>query len=1138
MKNNFVRRLFPNKRILFLATIIIVSNFIVTSISLVVNYYQSISTLESTLSGIVQRQKSLVTMLHEQGMDGEEIIVFIQEIREKYSELGHMGEFVIGQKTGDTIIYLLSTGTNRKLPFNNPEKFGWPMHLALENNVGTVKAKDYIGTPVLAAYTYVPSLKWGIVAKIPVKEINQSYYKAGLTAIIITLVLIVCSILIFFKISTPIVKSLLESEVTYRMLFESINDAVFISEILDNEKIGKFIKVNEIACKRLGYSESELLEKTPYDISPVNAYTKSLSVLPQLFENGQAIFETEHLSKYGKIIPVEVSSKITKLKDKTIIHSIVRDITERKISEQALREKTEVIEAQNEEYSQINEELSEINIELQLSKERAEESEARFRSIIENTEAGYFFIDNEGFFRKVNKAWINLYKYNSFDEVIGKHFVEVQQLEDIDAARKFVEGIKKGIPEYMCGSFSRLCKDKSTGYHTFSARPVYQGSKIIGIEGFIIDTTKQKEWELELLKSRKNLEKNEKKYRSLFTSLQEGVYLHEIVYDENGKAIDYRIIDANPVSEKYLSIKNEYAVGKLATELYGTPNAPFLDIYTKVAESGEPYSFQQYFEPMKKHFLVSVFSPAKGQFATAFLDVTKTIEYENEIVAAKEKAEESELRFKAITEKAMDGIALTDIQGNYIFVNPAFCNMVGFSQEELLHMNVKELKPSEEEERHFQKLKNFGFNIESNIKLLRKDKSIIYVDLTAKVFELAKEKVALGIMHNVTDRVKAEKELLLAKEKAEESDRLKTAFLQNMSHEIRTPMNAIMGFSELLSKNFYNKAKLERFSTIINQRCNDLLDIINEILDISKIESGQLPIKIEECNLADLFAELEFFFSEYQKRIKKQHLNLRIQTVCEPTDNLIITDKVKLKQIYINLISNALKFTEKGVIDVGCKYDSHQNIIFYVSDTGIGIPLKKQNIIFDRFVQLNNDTNQATGGTGLGLSIVKGLVNLLGGEIWLNSEIGKGTTFYFTVPFKRVQSVPEIQESRSDIGRFYFSDKTILIVEDDLYNSEYIKEILSDTGLKIRHTIWGKEAIKEASELSPDLILMDIRLPDMNGYEAIKKIKENNQSLKIIAQTAYAAQEDSVKAIESGCVDYISKPLNRNHLLNLISKYI
>lgn len=252
------------------------------------------------------------------------------------------------------------------------------------------------------------------------------------------------------------------------------------------------------------------------------------------------------------------------------------------------------------------------------------------------------------------------------------------------------------------------------------------------------------------------------------------------------------------------------------------------------------------------------------------------------------------------------------------------------------------------------------------------------------------------------------KELLKAKEKAEESDRLKTAFLQNMSHEIRTPMNAIMGFSELLVKHYNNKPKLEKYSEIINRRCYDLLDIINDILDIAKIESGQLTAIQEECNLNVLFDELKAFFSEYQKRIGKQHIKFNLEAFSETSETIVVTDRVKLKQIFINLISNAFKFTENGTIEGGFTVDENRNLLFFVTDTGIGIPCDKQQLIFERFAQVEHDSSRIYGGTGLGLSIVKGLVNILGGEIFLESETGKGSKFSFTIPYKKpIEIKPE-----------------------------------------------------------------------------------------------------------------------------------
>lgn len=250
-----------------------------------------------------------------------------------------------------------------------------------------------------------------------------------------------------------------------------------------------------------------------------------------------------------------------------------------------------------------------------------------------------------------------------------------------------------------------------------------------------------------------------------------------------------------------------------------------------------------------------------------------------------------------------------------------------------------------------------------------------------------------------TIRKKAEQELIEARNKAEESDRLKTAFLQNMSHEIRTPMNAIMGFSEILPMYYSNKEKLEKYSSIITQRSRDLLDIINDILDIAKIESGQLPVYQENCNLRELFSELTDFFTEYRNRNNKQHIQFNLKAFDDEEMNKIRIDKGKLKQIFINLISNAFKFTSEGTIEGGCSLTGNNTVLFYVSDTGIGIPENKQKLIFERFMQLSNPT-RGSGGTGLGLPIVKGLVTLLGGEVFLQSEQGKGSHFSFTIPLK------------------------------------------------------------------------------------------------------------------------------------------
>lgn len=424
----------------------------------------------------------------------------------------------------------------------------------------------------------------------------------------------------------------------------------------------------------------------------------------------------------------------------------------------------------------------------------------------------------------------------------------------------------------------------------------------------------------------------------------------------------------------------------------------------------------------------------------------------------------------------------------------------------------------------------FGISIDiterkqAELKLLEKQKKI---DAQNQEYQQINEELS-----------QTNKELLFAKKRAEENDRLKTAFLQNMSHEIRTPLNAIMGFSEILPKYYYKKVQLKQYSEIINQSCSDLLDIINEIFDIAKIETSQLSVNFETCNLNSLFAELSLLFKDYQKRFNKQHIKLNTDVHCDPSASIITTDKAKLRQILINLISNAFKFTEKGKINVGCKLDPNQNLLFYVMDTGIGIPFEKQNFIFESFTRLDHGKERLYGGTGLGLPIAKGLIHLLGGKIWLESELGKGTTFYFSTPYKSATPKQSIALETETSKEFNFSGQIILIVEDDNYNTLFIKELLKDKDLSILNTPSGYEAIKISLSEPLDLILMDIRLPDIDGYEAARQIKQQKPDLVIIAETAYAAHDDRQKALDAGCDDYINKPIMGKLLLTMMLAHL
>ena len=435
------------------------------------------------------------------------------------------------------------------------------------------------------------------------------------------------------------------------------------------------------------------------------------------------------------------------------------------------------------------------------------------------------------------------------------------------------------------------------------------------------------------------------------------------------------------------------------------------------------------------------------------------------------------------------------------------------------------------------------FDVVHRIK--RKDGTVRWIDTRSKTFFRGRGKDkhpvrTVGAVKDITEQKIAESELIAAKEKAEESDRLKTSFLQNMSHEIRTPLNAIMGFSSLLAEEFDDKEQLEYLTKIIIQRGSDLLEIVNGILDLTIIESGQLSLNYEEYKLTHLFKEIESIYIDYRTRNSKEDIPLKLKLLYCDNDSIFYSDQGKLKQVLINLINNAYKFTSNGEIELCCDQVNPGELIFYVRDTGIGIPPEKQEEIFKRFVQLDSESSRLYGGTGLGLSIVKGLVGLLGGEIQVESGPGKGSKFYFTLPIKPIPSKHREKEGTAKgdtTGHDDFSETSVLVVEDDKFNTIYLKKVLSGFNFRQYYAETGKDAVDIALNNHIDLVLMDIRLPDISGYEATRQIKQRKPGIYILAQTAYSTEADRDKAFAAGCNDYISKPINRDLLINKLKSF-
>lgn len=389
-------------------------------------------------------------------------------------------------------------------------------------------------------------------------------------------------------------------------------------------------------------------------------------------------------------------------------------------------------------------------------------------------------------------------------------------------------------------------------------------------------------------------------------------------------------------------------------------------------------------------------------------------------------------------------------------------------------------------------------------------------------------------------RLKAEESLQIALEKAEDSDRLKSLFLSNMSHEIRTPMNAILGFAEMLQDPELNIEEKDRFLDVIIKSGDNLLRLINDIIDISKIEAGQLRILYSDCYLNELFADLEGFFNKELTRLRKDHLTFYMQTGKPEPDFAVYTDPVRLRQIITNLVGNAIKFTDEGFIELGYRVRGNK-IEFYIRDSGIGIPVDQQKLIFERFGQVKEVAARNITGTGLGLTISKNLVELLGGTMWLDSFPGEGSTFWFSIPLKvgnhRSETLFEIEVSPAQ--QLDLSGKNILVVEDVDTNYFYISSLLEKLNANILRAGDGLIAIDICKkDPSINLVLMDIELPVMDGYTATREIKKIRPDLPVIAQTAFAMMGEREKSLEAGCDDYIAKPIRKEILLEVISRFI
>lgn len=493
--------------------------------------------------------------------------------------------------------------------------------------------------------------------------------------------------------------------------------------------------------------------------------------------------------------------------------------------------------------------------------------------------------------------------------------------------------------------------------------------------------------------------------------------------------------------------------------------------------------------------------------------------------------------YKQMFQLSLLPILIHDTDMNILEANNKAVEEFGYTKEELMQKKVVDLHVKSElkhSEKVLKKLeKTNRLRVETRFK--RKDGSVFYAEATPCKYIVNDKAIIYVYIQNIDQRKEYEIRMLKAMNKAEESDRLKSEFLANMSHELRTPLNAIMGFSSFLKDKNQTMDTVAKYADIIFNSGEHLLTLINDIIDISLIEAGKIKIAKTNFELNGLFITLYNFFHSYLVSIKKFSVVLKLSI--PDTETFIITDETRLRQVLTNLISNAVKFTEKGVVEFGYNIEG-RNIKFFVKDTGRGVPEDKKQIIFDRFTKAADTKEKLYGGTGLGLSIAKACTDILGGNIWFESETNIGSTFFVEIKHKRGTN----NKANVDVTEnptYQFNNELILVAEDDDFNFTFLEKLILENNLKLIRSVTGRQTIEKALEHNDiSLILMDIKMPDLSGIEATIEIKKQKPGIPIIAQTAFAYEKDKEEILNAGCIDYLCKPIDKNQLLRLIDKNI
>ncbi len=899
---------------------------------------------------------------------------------------------------------------------------------------------------------------------------------------------IICRDITDRKLAQEAIKAEVEK---YKTLTNNLNVGLFRST--PGTK-GWFIEINPAFIKMFGYNNKEELfsiNVSDLYLNPNDRAKFDKTIQKKGFVKNQ---ELQLKKKDGTVFTGSVSTVV--VKDKTgkakYYDGIIEDITERKKAELAIREKEE-----------------------------------QYRALFNIAPGGIMLEDSNGTIIDANPAYCKTVGYK-YDELIGKKvhiFAHSESLPRVD----------KNIKQILDGKILKHIEKSVRKNGSFSYMELHESRITLpdGKAGIICVAND--------ITERKIREEKLRRLSSVVEQSSEGLALTDL---------DGFVLFINSAFASIHGYTPKELLGKHLSVFHTPEQMPQVEAANKqIKESG---SFNGEIWHVRKDG--SVF-PSLMQ-NTLFYDETGnpagiigTLKDISEIKKTEQDLKNSEESYRGLFNNATDAIYIQDTEGRFVDINEGAVKMYGYPKEYLIGKTPDFLSAPGKNNmaeiiKYVQKAftgepQRFEFwGIDKNGRMFPKE-----VKLNNGIY--FGQEAVIAFAQDITVRKKMEQDLINAKDKAEESDKLKSAFLANMSHEIRTPMNAIIGFSQLLSDYQLTEDERGHYISLIQNSGNDLLNLIDDIIDISKIEAGQLKVFKSQYFLDNILSDIYDSYNEFIKtKNDKTGLKLKYNKPDGGEMVVIYTDIDRFKQIIRNLISNAIKFTDIGFIEFGFTTDvdkKNRQIQFYVRDTGIGIPIEKLDIIFESFRQANISDTKIYGGTGLGLAITKKMVEILGGRIWVKSTPDQGSTFYFTIPYNPVNISARYPEKNNKkiISKIYnWRNKNILIVEDNDQSFLFFKSVLKKTQIRMKRANNGNEAVELCKENDFDLILMDIQLPEMDGCTATRQIKQFNKNISIIAQTAYAMSDEKERCLKAGCDDYISKPISVTNLLELINRYI